>query len=95
MMEVRILYLLNYITLTIKLPITVITPWESAHFGYFDQNNTVVPLRHRRIYYEDAIGLKTLDNEGKLKLVTVEHVKHVDWHINRDVINEVVLPYLD
>ncbi|CAO1368553.1 unnamed protein product [Diamesa hyperborea] len=73
----------------------VITPWESAHFGYFDQNNTVVPLRHRRIYYEDAIGLKTLDNEGKLKLVTVEHVKHVDWHINRDVINEVVLPYLD
>lgn len=73
----------------------VITPWESAHFGFFDMNLTVVPMRDRTIYQEDSIGLKTLDESGKLKLVTVPHVKHVDWHLNRTLIEEVVVPHLD
>lgn len=73
----------------------VITPWQSAHFGFFDANLTVVPMRDRRIYQEDAIGLRTLDETGKLKLVTVPHVKHIDWHLNRTLIEQVVVPHLD
>jgi palmitoyl-protein thioesterase len=73
----------------------VITPWESAHFGFFDANQTVVHLKDRQIYLEDAIGLKTLDEQGKLKIVTVPNIKHVEWHLNRTLINAVVLPHLD
>lgn len=73
----------------------VITPWQSAHFGFYDKNLTVVPMRERRIYQEDAIGLRTLDQTGKLKLVTVPHIKHVAWHLNVTLIDEVVLKNLD
>lgn len=73
----------------------VITPWQSAHFGFYDTNFTVVPMRDRRIYQEDAIGLRTLDESGKLKIVTVPNVKHIDWHLNRTLIEEVVVPHLD
>jgi palmitoyl-protein thioesterase len=73
----------------------VITPWQSAHFGFYDSNLTVVPMKSRRIYQEDAIGLRALDEKGKLKLVTVPHVKHVDWHINTTLIDETVVPHLD
>lgn len=73
----------------------VITPWQSAHFGFFDSNLTVVPMRDRNIYQEDAIGLRTLDNSGKLHLVTVPNVRHIDWHLNRTLIDEVVVPHLD
>jgi len=73
----------------------VITPWQSAHFGFFDSNQTVVSLKKRGIYLEDAIGLRTLDEQGKLTLVTVPNVKHIDWHLNRTLIDQVLLPYLD
>ena len=73
----------------------VISPWQSAHFGFFDQNDTVVELKERQIYSDDAIGLKVLDKLGKLKLMTFENVKHPDWHINMRIIDEAVLPHLD
>lgn len=73
----------------------VISPWQSAHFGFFDQNDTVVELREREIYSDDAIGLKALDKLGKLKLMTFENVRHPDWHIDMKVIDEAVLPHLD
>jgi palmitoyl-protein thioesterase len=73
----------------------VITPWESAHFGFFNVNLTVVPMKERLIYQEDSIGLKTLDDTGKLKIVTVPGIKHVFWHLNRTLIDEVVVPNLD
>lgn len=73
----------------------VITPWQSAHFGFYDKNLTVVPMKSRTIYQEDAIGLRSLDETGKLKIVTVPHVKHVAWHLNKTLIDEVVVPHLD
>lgn len=78
-----------------KYNISVITPWESAHFGFYDQNLTVIPLRDRPLYTEDVIGLKQLDEENKLELITVPNVIHVAWHINRTLIDEVVVPHLD
>lgn len=73
----------------------VITPWQSAHFGFFDSNYTVVPMKERSIYQQDTIGLKSLDEKGKLKIVTVPGIKHVFWHLNRTLINDVVVPLLD
>lgn len=73
----------------------VITPWESAHFGFYDENLEVVPLRERQLYKEDAIGLRQLDEEKRLELVTVENIIHIAWHLNRTLINEVVVSRLD
>lgn len=73
----------------------VITPWESSHFGYYNGTDDVIPCKQRKIYLEDRIGLKTLDEDGRLKLVTMAGVKHFDWHLNVDVIRKVILPYLD
>ncbi|XP_058450313.1 lysosomal thioesterase PPT2 homolog [Malaya genurostris] len=73
----------------------VITPWESSHFGYFNGTGDVIPCRQRQIYLEDRIGLQTLDNTGRLKLVTMAGVKHFDWHLKQQVIQTVILPYLD
>lgn len=73
----------------------VITPWESSHFGYYNGTDDVIPCKQRKIYLEDRIGLRTLDESGRLKLVTMAGVKHFDWHLNVDVIRKVILPYLD
>lgn len=75
----------------------VITPWQSAHFGFFKDGNisTVEPMHNRKIYKEDAIGLRALDEKKKLKLVTVPGIKHQAWHLNITLIREVVVPLLD
>lgn len=73
----------------------VITPWQSSHFGYYDTNETVVEMRNRPIYKDDMIGLKTLDGSGRLTLITVPNVPHVEWHKNVSIVDEFLLPYLD
>lgn len=73
----------------------VITPWQSSHFGYYDNNNTVIDMRDRSIYKDDVIGLKTLDKQGKLKLITVPGISHTDWHKNISIVDQFMLPYLD
>ncbi|XP_065090809.1 lysosomal thioesterase PPT2 homolog [Ochlerotatus camptorhynchus] len=73
----------------------VITPWESSHFGYYNGTDDVIPCKQRKIYLEDRIGLRTLDKSGRLKLITVPGVKHFEWHLNTDVVDEVILPHLD
>lgn len=73
----------------------VITPWQSSHFGYFDKNEDVVNVFDRPIYLNDSIGLKSLNDSGRLEFVTVPNVKHYDWHLKLHVIQQVVLPFLD
>ena len=73
----------------------VITPWESSHFGYYDNNNTVIDMRDRNIYKFDTIGLKTLDKQGKLKIITVPGISHTEWHRNISIVDQFLLPYLD
>ncbi|KAL6429956.1 hypothetical protein ACFW04_007645 [Cataglyphis niger] len=73
----------------------VITPWQSSHFGYYDNNNTVIEMRDRSIYKNDSIGLKTLDKQGKLKLITVPGIPHTEWHKNISIIDHFLLPHLD
>ncbi|KAH8305406.1 hypothetical protein KR018_002639, partial [Drosophila ironensis] len=71
----------------------VITPWQSSHFAYYDENLDVVPFMDREVY--TAIGIKTLQEAGKLTIVIKPDVHHLGWHKRRDVIQEVILPYLD
>ncbi|XP_037959651.1 lysosomal thioesterase PPT2 homolog [Teleopsis dalmanni] len=73
----------------------VITPWESSHFAYYNGSLDVIPLSQREIYTTDAIGLKTLKENDKLKIIVKPFVHHLTWHTNRHVIREVILPYLN
>ncbi|KAG9428986.1 lysosomal thioesterase PPT2 isoform X1 [Apis mellifera carnica] len=73
----------------------VITPWQSSHFGYYDDNETVINMRDRSIYKDDLIGLKTLDESGRLVLITVPNVPHYEWHKNISIVDDFLLPYLD
>lgn len=73
----------------------VITPWQSSHFAYYDDNETVIEMRDRDIYKDDLIGLKTLDKSGKLTLITVPNVPHYEWHKNVSIVDDYLLPYLD
>ncbi|XP_073824824.1 palmitoyl-protein thioesterase 2 [Musca autumnalis] len=72
----------------------VITPWQSSHFGFFNESLDVIPLNERKIYTSDDIGLKTLADHGKLVIIVKPFVHHLTWHTNKRVINEVILPHL-
>ncbi|XP_026324496.1 lysosomal thioesterase PPT2 homolog [Hyposmocoma kahamanoa] len=73
----------------------VITPWQSSQFGYYDSKENVIEMRSQDIYLEDRIGLRELDESGRLQLVTVSGVNHYNWHMNVTVIDNCLLPYLD
>jgi palmitoyl-protein thioesterase len=74
---------------------SVITPWESAHFAFYNEQGDVVPLQQRQIYKDDTIGLQTLDKLGKLHLISFPNVHHYAWHLNVSVIDQALLPHLD
>ncbi|KAK1122198.1 hypothetical protein K0M31_009424 [Melipona bicolor] len=73
----------------------VITPWQSSHFGYYDANQTVIDMRDRSIYKDDLIGLRTLNENERLVLITVSNVTHNEWHKNVSIVDDFLLPYLD
>uniref|UniRef100_A0A1I8NJL8 palmitoyl-CoA hydrolase n=1 Tax=Musca domestica TaxID=7370 RepID=A0A1I8NJL8_MUSDO len=60
----------------------VITPWQSSHFGYYNDSLDVIPLNERKIYTSDDIGLKTLADHGKLIIIVKPFVHHLTWHTN-------------
>ncbi|GLH02307.1 Lysosomal thioesterase PPT2 homolog [Gryllus bimaculatus] len=73
----------------------VITPWQSSHFGYYNEKEEVIDMRQRETYKEDLCGLKTLDLNGKLTLVELSGVSHLHWHTNATVLEKFILPFLD
>ncbi|XP_044742708.1 lysosomal thioesterase PPT2 homolog [Chrysoperla carnea] len=73
----------------------VITPWQSSHFGYYGKNETVIDYKDQLIYKHDTFGLKTLDKSRRLVVHEVPGVTHFDWHINVDIVDKYILPYLD
>lgn len=66
-----------------------------SQFGFYDSNGTVKDFKERDIYKDDKIGLKTLYQKKKLKLVTVPGINHFNWHLNMTVVDNYILPYLD
>lgn len=73
----------------------VITPWQSSQFGYYDANETIIEMKAQDIYVEDRIGLRTLDESGRLHVVTVPGVNHFNWHMNMSIVDDYLLPFLD
>merc|ERR1711953_173273 len=52
---------------------SIVDPKQSESFGWFSQDNTkMIPMQNTTLYTEDWIGLKTLDQQGKLHLMSVK-----------------------
>ncbi|EFX72411.1 hypothetical protein DAPPUDRAFT_308302 [Daphnia pulex] len=71
----------------------VITPWQSSHFGFFTEDESVENMENRDVYTQDLFGLKSLQN--KTKIYTIDGVYHHEWHQNVSVIDNCIIPHLD
>uniref|UniRef100_F6T0U6 palmitoyl-CoA hydrolase n=1 Tax=Ciona intestinalis TaxID=7719 RepID=F6T0U6_CIOIN len=72
----------------------VIAPWQSAHFGCYNKEEKVIPMRKLQMYQKDEIGLKTLDETGRLQECTIPGVHHTLWHKNETVFLDCIAPLL-
>ncbi|XP_013884171.1 lysosomal thioesterase PPT2 [Austrofundulus limnaeus] len=72
----------------------VITPWQSSHFGFYDDNENVVEMRNQEFYRNDTFGLKTLDARGGLSVCVQSGVEHTHWHDNFTVFQKCMERWL-
>ncbi|XP_069055201.1 lysosomal thioesterase PPT2-A-like [Lepisosteus oculatus] len=63
----------------------VITPWQSSHFAFYNENETVVELKEQQVYKQDSFGLQTLQSRGDLVVCVFPGVYHTKWHSNLTV----------
>lgn len=73
---------------------TMVQPIESEWFGFYElgQDVVTIPLQQTDLYIQDWIGMKTLDQQGKLQFLSVEgdHLQFTDeWFY------ENMIPLLD
>lgn len=66
-----------------------------SHFAFYDKNETIIPLHKRNIYEQDTLGLRSLDEKGRLHIFSVSGVHHHFWHRNETVLQNYILPWLD
>uniref|UniRef100_A0A0E0K7H7 Palmitoyl-protein thioesterase 1 n=1 Tax=Oryza punctata TaxID=4537 RepID=A0A0E0K7H7_ORYPU len=71
----------------------VLIPRETAWFGYYPDGgfDPVLPPQKTKLYMEDWIGLKTLDDEGRVKFVSVPG-GHLG--ISKTDMRKHIVPYL-
>ncbi|CAJ1827164.1 unnamed protein product [Sphenostylis stenocarpa] len=71
----------------------ILVPKETALFGYYPDGalHPVLPMQQTKLYIEDWIGLRTLDEAGKVKLVNVSGGHLI---MSRRDIETYVVPYL-
>lgn len=71
----------------------ILIPKETSLFGYYEDGSwsTILPAQKTKLYIEDWIGLRTLDEAGKVKFITLSG-KHLE--ISLSDMKKYVLPYL-
>lgn len=73
----------------------MVEPRESEQFGSFKigQLTDIVPMRNQTLYTEDWIGLKAMDQAGKIifKHCPGDHLQFTDEFLH----DEIVVPYLE
>ena len=72
---------------------TVVIPRESEHFAFYAENDTsrIIPLQESSIYTKDLLGLKTMDQQSRIKFLDTngDHLRFTDqWFIDN------IIPYL-
>ncbi|XP_071820411.1 lysosomal thioesterase PPT2-A-like isoform X2 [Apostichopus japonicus] len=72
----------------------VITPWQSSHFAFFDEELNIVEMENQMVYKEDYFGLQTLHKRGALQKCIMSGVEHTHWHSNQTVFDNCIEPWL-
>lgn len=74
----------------------IIEPWQSAHFrGYRDSDDSVMESFDQfKFYKDDVFGLKTLNEQNRWKRIVKSGIRHSQWVRNKEVILDLILPYL-
>ncbi|CAL6009379.1 Palmitoyl-protein_thioesterase [Hexamita inflata] len=73
----------------------VISPWQSAWFGFFENENDAVvqKMEERDIYQEDLFGLKTLNEQGRIVRIR-SGLDHFSYLKDEAFIKEQVAPWV-
>jgi palmitoyl-protein thioesterase len=89
---------LNTLVLLQTLVDDIVQPPSSGWFQSYAPNNDqeVIPLRQSDLYLEDRLGLKYLDEQGKLHLFSCQ-CQHADYprEVCHDVFTNYTLPFLN
>jgi palmitoyl-protein thioesterase len=72
---------------------SMVTPRESSQFGFYADRNTsiIVPLQQSRLYTDDLLGLKVMDEQGRLIFLEsdTDHLRFTEqWFIDH------IIPFL-
>lgn len=72
----------------------MLVPKETSWFGYYPDGawDPVLPAQETKLYTEDWIGLKTLDEAGKVKFISVPG-GHMD--VSKREMKQYIVPYLE
>ncbi|KAL3171592.1 hypothetical protein MRX96_013787 [Rhipicephalus microplus] len=74
---------------------TVVDPKATSWFGYYAEHDdkTIVPLQNQKIYTEDWIGLKELDQSGRLHLLSTlgDHLQFKEEWFTENIIKQYLL----
>ncbi|XP_050426415.1 lysosomal thioesterase PPT2 homolog [Adelges cooleyi] len=73
----------------------VISPWQSSQFAVLNKDDELVAVTERLIYKDDTFGLKTLDEQGKLLVFTVDGISHHEWYKDDSVIDNFLINWLN
>ena len=74
---------------------SVVDPRGTEWFGYYKpgQGKVMIPYNETNLYTEDWIGLRKLDNEGKVDFLSVEgnHLQFTDEFFIHNIIEKYLL----
>lgn len=82
---------LNFVLLVRNQRENIIFPRESSWFGEMRSDKSVVPMEQTKLYTHDMIGLKQLNEEGRISKVMVGGT-HLNW--KPDEVLDLIIPSL-
>ena len=71
------------------------SPWQATFFGVWEQNSEtgVVLMQDREMYKNDWIGLRTLNEQGRIHQIQTDFF-HLDYLLEETFFKESIVPWL-
>uniref|UniRef100_A0A0P4WNN5 Palmitoyl-protein thioesterase 1 n=1 Tax=Scylla olivacea TaxID=85551 RepID=A0A0P4WNN5_SCYOL len=73
---------------------SMVVPTESEWFGFYSpgQDKEILPLQQTELYLEDRLGLKEMDEAGKLQFVSVDgdHLEFSDEWFLQEIVDKYI-----